>query len=62
MKEKDRTARTLVNMLMYADDMAVMDSECGNVTRFLVELDEQLCRVGMMMNVKKTKDGAGWED
>jgi hypothetical protein len=54
-KEKDRTARTLVNMLMYADDMAVMDSECGNVTRFLVELDEQLCRVGMMMNVKKTK-------
>ena len=32
-----------------------MDSECGNVTRFLVELDEQLCRVGMMMNVKKTK-------
>ena len=54
-KEKDRTARTLVNMLMYADDMAVMDSECGNVSRFLVELDEQLCRVGMMMNVKKTK-------
>ena len=55
MNEKDRTARTLVNTLMYADDMAVMDSECGNETRFLVELDEQLCRVGMMMNVKKTK-------
>jgi len=26
-KEKDRTAQTLVNMLMYADDMVVMDSD-----------------------------------
>ena len=55
MKEKDRTAQTLVNMLMYADDMVVMDSEFENVRRFMLELDEQLCRVGMMMNVKKTK-------
>src|SRR5688572_22504648 len=54
-KENDRTERTLVNMLMYADDMAVMDSDYGNVRRFLIELDTQLCQVGMMMNVKKTK-------
>ena len=50
MKENDRTERTLVNMLMYADDMAVMDSDYGNVRRFLIELDTQLCQVGMMMN------------
>ena len=34
-KEKDRTAQTLVNMLMYADDMVVMDSEFENVRRFM---------------------------
>jgi hypothetical protein len=54
-KEKDRTDETRVNMLMYADDMAVLDSDVDNVRRFLVELDAQLCRVGMTMNVKKTK-------
>ena len=54
-KERDRTEQTVVNMLMYADDMVVMDSECENVRKFLIELDAQLSRVGMTMNVKKTK-------
>ena len=40
---------------MYADDLVLMDSDLESVKSLLEELDRQLCRVGMMMNVKKTK-------
>jgi hypothetical protein len=40
---------------MYADDMVVLGSDFGSVEKWLMELDEQLCGAGMMMNVKKTK-------
>ena len=35
--------------------MVVLASELESVGRYVVELDRQLCAVGMMMNVKKTK-------
>jgi len=44
-----------VNILMYADDMVIIDTELESVERFIKELDRQLLDVGMMMNVKKTK-------
>jgi hypothetical protein len=55
LKGKELTEKILVNMLMYADDMVIIDTELRNVERFMRELDRQLLDVGMMMNVKKTK-------
>ena len=55
LKEKELTEETLVNTLLYADDMVVLDSKFENVKGFVLELDKQLSSVGMMMNVKKTK-------
>src|SRR5688572_9085901 len=40
---------------MYADDMAVLDSDVERLKKFVTELDVQLCNAGMKMNVKKTK-------
>ena len=52
-----------MNSLLYADDMAILASQFESVKKFVVELDKQLCGVGMMMNVKKTNDdGIEWKD
>ena len=42
-------------LLMYADDMVVLDDDFDELKKFMLEMDKQLCDVGMMMNVKKTK-------
>ena len=55
MKERDLTETILVNTLLYADDMVILDANFDNVKMFVEELDRELCSVGMMMNVKKTK-------
>jgi hypothetical protein len=55
LKSGERTERVGVNSLLYADDMVILDSEFVNVKQFVLALDKQLCGVGMMMNVKKTK-------
>ena len=55
LKAGERTESVVVNSLLYADDMVVLDSQFESVKRFVLELDKQLCGVGMMMNVKKTK-------
>ena len=55
LKKKDMTERMFVNLLMYADDMAVLGDDFESVKRFMIELDRQLIAVGMEMNVKKTK-------
>ena len=39
-----------MNLLMYADDMAVLDSDVERLKKFV-----QLCNAGMKMNVKNTK-------
>jgi hypothetical protein len=56
LKASELTEEILVNTLLYADDMVIMDSEFDNVKRFVEELDRELVSVGMMMNVKKTKE------
>ena len=37
--EKERTERTVVNNLMYADDMVMVASELESVKKYVVELD-----------------------
>ena len=54
-RDNERTKTTAVNNLLYADDMVVLASELQSVKKYVLELDAQLCEVGMMMNVKKTK-------
>jgi uncharacterized C2H2 Zn-finger protein len=54
-KEQELTEKTLVNTLMYADDLVLLESDFEKLKTFLVELDRELCSVGMTMNVKKTK-------
>jgi len=55
MKERDLTETILVNTLLYADDMVILDANFDNVKMFVEEFNRELCSVGMMMNVKKTK-------
>jgi hypothetical protein len=54
-REKELTETTLVSTLLYADDMAILDSDFDSVKKFVEEFDRELCSVGMTMNVKKTK-------
>jgi len=55
LKEKEFAETPIVNTMLYADDMVIVDSEFDSVKMFVEELDRELCSVGMMMNVKKTK-------
>ena len=40
-KPNELTEGTLVNALLYADDLVVLDSEFENVKKFFEELDRQ---------------------
>jgi hypothetical protein len=55
LKKKEMTEMTMINLLMYADDMVLMDDDLERLEKVLNELDTQLLNAGMMMNVKKTK-------
>jgi hypothetical protein len=54
-KKKDLTEMVLVDLLMYADDMVLLDDDIQRLKQILLELDEELHQAGMTMNVKKTK-------